>query len=286
MKSQPSTSVAFDEIQSTNWINKPLIRCIPKETHPSQRTGLLFEEHVSKMMLGLNPPLNIIPEYVIAREIIWQFVFPHNGTTYTYNKGKFVPKDNFTMVGVRQPTIYRFLFNFVVYLEHFDELREFHKSISRFEYNVPETYRSYIYIQRKFLQSLYEELVDIERMIRNHSKSYKRNYLQITTLSIFAESFTLLNLWANIQDKMEIIKILGKIQKTCILDYNQHSNLVCSTNLLTKLHKCLLLSVDKLELDVCLTLYLGTLYKYISLIDLWLSKNIKTDIADEFVIAE
>lgn len=85
---------------------------------------------------------------------------------------------------------------------------------------------------------------------------------------------------------MEIVNILHMIHKTCVLDFNWHSTLVCSTNLLRKLHDFHLLSLTKLEQDVCLTVYLQTLYKYVCTIDMWLTNNMNMDLAKEFVIIE
>lgn len=154
-----------DQVKLINW--SETIRIIPESTRPSKIVGILYDEHKSKIMLGMNPSLNIIPEYLAMREIIWQFIFPHSSKTYTYNNGKFIPNKNVTIASVRQPCMYQWLKNFVPYLEYYNELREYQKILSMYDDDIPGTYQSYGYSLREFLQSLYQELINLEKTVKD-----------------------------------------------------------------------------------------------------------------------
>lgn len=80
--------------------------------------------------------------------------------------------------------------------------------------------------------------------------------------------------------------VLKKIHKEVIIDFNQNSPLMCATILLCRLHNSLQYSANKLEQDLRLTLFLGSLYHYFTLIDSWLVKNDLCDYSREFVIVK
>lgn len=83
-----------------------------------------------------------------------------------------------------------------------------------------------------------------------------------------------------------MIKVMTRIHNSVIMDFKKNSNLACTVNLLSKLYQCCLHSTTKLEQDLCLTIYLETLFKYIMTIDAWLTLGVIRDNCEEFVIAE
>lgn len=155
---------ALDEIKESNWINKNLVRIIPKTSHPVLTIGLQWEKYTT-----VTGKLNIIPEYVVAREIIFEFFSPHNNTVFAYD-GRFIPKHDVTIASAMPVTLCNFLHNFVPYLEYFDLVRKFEKLLEYHNANPPETYKSYLMAQKALLQPLYLELCNLDLKLKNHSK--------------------------------------------------------------------------------------------------------------------
>lgn len=83
-----------------------------------------------------------------------------------------------------------------------------------------------------------------------------------------------------------MVKILKDIHNSVSLDFKDNSPLHCATTLLSRLHKGLFYASSKLEQDLFLTLYLHSLYKYFTIINSWLCRDILEDNTGEFVIAE
>lgn len=158
------------EIAPNNWVNKDLIRIIPKITHENYLVGLLWEEFQANAPGGfLQPQLNIIPEYIICREIIWEFFVSHTCTNFLYENAKFVPKSNVTIASVTNTIMNGFLYNFLPYLEYFDEFRRFRKALLDNCESVPETYNSYHEAQTNLIALAYEELLRMEQTVKSHS---------------------------------------------------------------------------------------------------------------------
>lgn len=83
-----------------------------------------------------------------------------------------------------------------------------------------------------------------------------------------------------------MIDVMMNIHKTVLLDFKENDPVLCSSYLLSKLHLSFIISTSKLEQDVSLALYLGSLYKYINIIDEWLKEDILHDYRKEFIISE
>lgn len=82
------------------------------------------------------------------------------------------------------------------------------------------------------------------------------------------------------------IEILNRIHKQVVLDYTEHSPLECATTLLSRLHSGLKSSTTKLEQDLYLSLYLESLYKYLSIAHTWIERGVLEDERGEFIIEE
>lgn len=83
---------------------------------------------------------------------------------------------------------------------------------------------------------------------------------------------------------MQPVCQLRKIHREVVIDHKNNTNLVCSSTLLSRLHKSLLNAESKLDHDLKLTLFLESIQYYLSVIDTWFTKNDFTDFSDEFPI--
>lgn len=66
------------------------------------------DKHLDEMVQGLIPiqNSNIITEYKILREIIWQLHEPHTSSCFKFSQNALVPKVNLTIASVRLVGIY------------------------------------------------------------------------------------------------------------------------------------------------------------------------------------
>lgn len=80
--------------------------------------------------------------------------------------------------------------------------------------------------------------------------------------------------------------ILKQIHDSVTLDLNNNDAITCATTLLCRLHIGLLHCISKTELDIYLTLYLESLYKYFQVIDTWLGNDTLVDVYSEFIIKQ
>lgn len=97
---------------------------------------------------------------------------------------------------------------------------------------------------------------------------------------------TLTKLARDLKLIFEPVRILNKIHNDVILNTSNNSTLNCATMLLTKLHMGIMHCTTKLEQDIFLTLYLESLFKYMNIINSWLSEDLLSDAKKEFVITE
>lgn len=101
------------------------------------------------------------------------------------------------------------------------------------------------------------------------------------------DTMTLLKLSSEIRRLIKPLKLLKIISDQVLVDHKLFSARFCVTNLLTKLHNGIYESTAKTERDLYLTLYLGSLYAYINLIDNWLTRGkFSADVKEEFIITE
>lgn len=157
-----------------------------------------------------------------------------------------------------------------VFLPHI-ELIEYFKDFCNLMYdsNAPDTYKSYSDGVNNILKLIKLRLVDLEEKVARQE-----------------DSMTLIKLEAEIRDVLKPFDMLKRIHKKIIIDTNENTSLFCATNLLVKLHENLLHSYTKQHQDLCLTLYIDSIYKYLWIIENWLTQDNFQDRFNEFPIVK
>lgn len=153
-----------------------------------------------------------------------------------------------------------------VFIPHI-ELMEFFQDFCNL--NAPDTYRSYRDGVSNILKVVKQRLVDLERKVTKQE-----------------DSMTLIKLEKDIKNILKPLYILKQIHKKIIIDTNENTPLYSATNLLAKLHENLLHSHSKIYQDLCLTLYLDSVYKYLWIIENWLTQDNFQDRLCEFPIVK
>lgn len=97
---------------------------------------------------------------------------------------------------------------------------------------------------------------------------------------------TLLKVLNEFKILFENATILKGIHESVILDFNSNDSIVCSTSLLSRLHLGLVHSGSKTELDIYLTLYLESLFKYFTIINTWIGSDTLIDLHKEFIVKQ
>lgn len=98
------------------------------------------------------------------------------------------------------------------------------------------------------------------------------------------DSMTLIKLEKEIRTILKPLTILKQIHKKIIVNLTENTTFYCATHLLVKLHENLLHSHSKLHQDLSLTLYLNSIYKYLWIIENWLTEDNFQDGLNEFPI--
>lgn len=83
---------------------------------------------------------------------------------------------------------------------------------------------------------------------------------------------------------MKPLQILKEIHDYVTIDYIKNFPLKCATTIIARLHESLNFTTNKLEQDLKLTLFIDTVFYYISLVDSWFMGDDLTDNAKEFVV--
>lgn len=97
---------------------------------------------------------------------------------------------------------------------------------------------------------------------------------------------TILNIASELLPIFKDIELLCNIHTELVKNFKVDQSFQNATNLLSKLYYGLLNSSDKTTQNLYLTLYLQSLYKYLTVIEIWLTQDMLDDPTDEFVIQE
>lgn len=166
-----------------------------------------------------------------------------------------------------QEAFQSYMVSFLSHVELMEYFRDFCNSLT--DSNAPGTYRSYSDGVNKVLRMVKLRLVELEQKVARQE-----------------DSMTLLKLEKEIRDTLKPLRVLKQIHRKVLADVTENSPLFCSTNLLAKLHESLLHSHSKMHQDLCLTLYLDSIYKYLWITENWLTQDNFQDRLAEFPIAK
>ncbi|KAF5297036.1 hypothetical protein FQA39_LY12250 [Lamprigera yunnana] len=257
-------------VQST-WFNRTKFCMKPLSDDPEANITFLWDDFIQDMSKGLVVRhCNIIAEYKVLREVIWQLYEPHSSTCFQFIGDTLQPVSNVTIGSVRLETFRSFLHEFLPYIQLLQQLREFSVSLAaKDDYTIPDTYRSYDYAVQTITKPIFVILNEVEIKIKSQETI-----------------FTLLSLANELRSLHQTMKVLRSIHNSVILDHKTNSATLCSTTLLARLYKGLFHASSKLEQDLYLTLYLHSLYKYFAILNSWLGRDVLEDFTNEFVIAE
>ncbi|XP_074035449.1 gamma-tubulin complex component 5 [Leptinotarsa decemlineata] len=257
-----------------SWYNQDHFYEAPFSELKEANVGINWENFLEKQVMGLivMPKVSVISEYKVIREVLWQLWTPHTSAVFEFEGNTLKPRENVTISSTRSMTLESFLQNqFIPFIELTEFFRDFSKSLDvksdDYIMSVPQTFRSYNNSLQNIIRPIYVELSNLEDRIREQESTY-----------------TLLNLARDLEEILEPMFLLKKIHNHIVIDFKRNSHLTCASTLLARLHDSIEHSESKLDQDLRLALYLGSLYHYFSLIDSWLMKNDLTDYSCEFLI--
>ncbi|XP_050311332.1 gamma-tubulin complex component 5-like [Anthonomus grandis grandis] len=251
------------------WYNQDQFFMEPASECFEANVGILWENHLKDQVQGmilLKSP-SVITEYKTIREILWQMWSLHTSSTFELRGNSIKPRPDVTLASVRSYAFYTCMEEFTMYMELLDYFRRFEGSLE--DFNVCHTYQSYCKCLKTIVRPVYKQLADLEDDVRKQERTY-----------------TLLSLAKDLKIIMRPLLILREFQESLVLNLSQYSPLRCATVLLTKLHESLGVAINKEEQDLKLTLFLESLFYYLSLVDSWLMKGDFKDYTGEFVIEQ
>ncbi|GJQ85078.1 hypothetical protein Trydic_g3734 [Trypoxylus dichotomus] len=261
-----------NSVQSS-WFLKDQVCVLPRSSNIDANIAICWDNFLEHSVQGLISikRSNIITEYCILREIIWQNCIVHNSFIFYFVGNKLLPRENVTIASVRASALQTFLYEFLPYIELLHDFRSFHSSLfdEKEHTQAPDTYRSYNNSLRGFLKPLFDNLVRIEKEIIEQKSM-----------------MTLLRLANEFKDIFTVANILKYIHHNSIIDFRNNEPLICATTLLYRLHYGLLHCTSKIELDIYLTLYLESLFKYFAIINTWVGNDTLIDYYDEFIVKQ
>ncbi|CAH1155298.1 unnamed protein product [Phaedon cochleariae] len=263
----------LNTIQHT-WYNQSRFHDTPFSERREANIGIIWENHLEKQAMGLImvPKSSVFSEYKVIREILWQLWHPHTSAVFELDGNNIKARNDITISSTRSMTLESFLNNeFIPHIELLEFFRDFSKTLDvhsdDFIVMVPQTYRSYSNALQNIISPIYISLSELEDKIREQETTY-----------------TLLNLSKDLRMILNPLYLLRKIQNQVVIDFRTHSNLTSTVTLLVRLHSSLQFAESKLDQDLRVSLYIESLYHYLTLIDSWLIKNDLMDYTSEFVI--
>ncbi|CAG9853558.1 unnamed protein product [Phyllotreta striolata] len=263
----------FNTIQHT-WYNTQHFHDAPVSDRREGNIGIMWDSFLEKQTMGLIDinKKTVISEYKVLREILWQLWDMHASSVFYWKRNHLEIRDNVTISSTRAINFQDFLHNQIMpYIKLLDFFKEFSSSLlikdELSTTGIPQTYKSYTNGIRNLIKPIYKELSKLENKIREQETTY-----------------TLLNLTCDLRAILEPLVLVKKIHDYATIDINNQSNIVCVCSLLARLHLSLRYSSNKLDQDLKITLYIETLYYYLTVIDMWLMKNDLTDYTQEFLI--
>ncbi|XP_072394670.1 gamma-tubulin complex component 5 [Diabrotica undecimpunctata] len=266
----------LNTVQHT-WYNENIFFNIPFSERREANIGILWEHFLEKQAMNLVVinKSNVISEYKVIREILWQLWEPHTSSVFYFEEKLLKPRKNITISSVRSASFENFLENQIMpHIQLLDFFRDFEKELSIHSEEtimlVPQTYRSYNSSLQRLIRPVYLKLSQLEDTIREQESTY-----------------TLVNLSQDLQEILEPVILLKKLHDTVVIKFSENSNIIlCATTLLARLHNSLQHSVNKLDQDLKVTLYIESLYHYFTVINSWFMKNDLSDYSDEFIITK
>lgn len=255
--------LAMKSVQS-GWFNRNFIFMKPESEHPEANVAILWDKHLLQSGLSFGNPTNIISEYKMVREVIWQLWEPHNSMIYKFSGNQLVPKDDITISSCRPEALQTFLWEFIPYIEMLQEFRAFEVKVTNQEFSSTETLKSYAEALKNILSKGIEGVVELEQKIIAQE-----------------ETMTLLKLASFFEQNFKTAKALLKIHRNNVKILESDGN---EYRLLVALHVGMLRAYSKSEQDIYLSIYLESLYKFVNVIDTWLSRGNLENSYNEFPI--
>ncbi|CAH1956605.1 unnamed protein product [Acanthoscelides obtectus] len=265
----------LNTIQHT-WYNVGYYFDAPYSDHKEANLGLLWERFLKEQTMGLVAiqKSTILSEYKVIREILWQLFVQHDSAVFYFEGNELKPRYDVTISSMRSKCFHSFLEKqFMPYIRIMEDFRQFFKSMGvivdgYYSESAPDTYRSYASCLENLIGPIKKKLVHLEETVREQESTY-----------------TLITLATDLKEIFEPILLLHKIHTEVVINMDSHSNLECAIILISRLHNSLQCSVNNLDQNLRLTLFLESLYHYFTIVDSWLMKNEFVDYTGEFPIA-
>lgn len=135
--------------------------------------------------------------------------------------------------------------------------------------NTPDTYRSYTDAINNILKTIKNHLIALEQKIAQQE-----------------HSMTLIKLEKELRAILKPLTVLKQIHEMVVISVVENTPLFCATNLLVQLHENLVHSHSKLHQDLCLTVYLASVFKFLWVVESWLTQDNFQDGLQEFPIVK
>ncbi len=252
-------------------------RCDPLVESPFPSTAR-FSSRVDALLRagGVNTVSKVtLSEYQLLRECVWSLRNPSPSTVFDLverGRGKgFFMRENVCLPSVTSGTLCRSAGSICRLMDHLRALLDFCLRVfaeqKNFDSTIPFTYEAYASALNEILQMFSSRLLKLEK-----------------TVSDQEETFTLLDLFAGLQDWPKVIAKLFHCHVSLVgrSEEKGHSNWQKSVVLLSGLHEQIIASHDRPVFDVFVNLYLKTTFPYLRIAGLWLSEGRLEDYRSEF----
>ncbi|XP_065172527.1 gamma-tubulin complex component 5 [Atheta coriaria] len=251
------------------WYASNVIRDLPEVRESESDIAIRWERYLSQVSYGLlgGRRTKILSEYKVLREVCWQLISPHNSVVFSWSGNNLIVNEDVSISSVR-PFVFKNLVSaFLPDILMLHELRTFHRRVLNDE-QAPHTYRGYAEAAMAIVRPAIRRLAEIEaEMIKQET---------ILTLISFGN---------DLKDIMKEVKYLHRVHSAAILNYSIEPRHTCCMNLLTTLYSHLNLTCEKWQMDIILSLYLESAYKYVRIIEEWFRTDKLVDSRREFPLA-
>ncbi|CAG9804750.1 unnamed protein product [Chironomus riparius] len=257
-----------DNVQNCWWNIEEMTNDEVSSSHKAANFYTDWQRHLTRKSLGFikPPPVSLLSEYCLLREILWMFLNPVNCKFFKLEIGEISLRHDVCMPSTTIESLNIFLAELVKPMNIMYRLK---LSITNALKNpaLNHTLENYYGLIETFLDEITEFFVKEEEILKEDEGIY-----------------TIITLHDKMQPHSKMLDMLYNIHKSCILNDDKYPSHIHALYLIANLHQHVHKSSNKEQKNLSLTFLLTCLKTYLEIFDIWWTEARLHDSKLEFLV--
>lgn len=258
-----------ENVQNCWWNVEDVTNCEEiSSTHKAAHFYTDWQRHLTRKSLGFikPPPVSLLSEYCLLREILWMFLNPVNCKFFMLENGVINLRQNVCLPSTTIDTLHIFLAELVKRMNIMYRLKlSIRNALKNPALN--HTLENFYGLIEKFLDQITEFFIKEEEIIKDEEGIY-----------------TILTLNDKMKPHSRMLDMLWSIHVSCMLDDEKYPSHIHALYLLANLHEQVHFSSRKEQKNLSLTFLLTCLQTYLQIFDIWWTEARLHDSKFEFLV--